>query len=308
MKILFAGTPEIGIPSLVELNKHYEICGVLTNPDRPKGRKKKLHPSPIKASAIELNLEIFQPEKLNEDFYSQIKQLQPDILVCIAYGKIFKQEFLDLFPYGGVNIHPSLLPKYRGSSPLNSAILNGDKVSGISIQRLAKKMDSGNILLQEKFNIDETDTTGSLISKVGIASAPLIKSVIDSFINGTINEYEQNDSAATFCKLINKSDGIINWSENSVEILNKIRAYNPWPIAHTVFDGKTLNILEAKMGNTEIESEPGKVLSFSKSDGYLIKTGDGALFVTYLQLQSKKALDYKSFNNGVQNFVDTILG
>lgn len=308
MKILFAGTPGIGIPSLLALKESFNVTAVLTNPDRPQGRKKVLQPSEIKVTALELGLDVYQPEKLNEDFYSIIREEKFDLLVFIAFGKIFKPEFLEIFPLGGINIHPSLLPIYRGASPLSEAIKNGDKESGISIQRAANKMDSGNILLQERFELSETETTGSLTIKVAQMVAPLIVKVVDDIAKNTVTEYEQDKNRVTFCKLIKKEDGIIDWSKNSETILNEIRAYNPWPLAHTHFKDKTLNILEAKYSDISGEGEPGEVLEYSKKDGFLIKTGNGTLYVTCLQLQSKKALDYKSFNNGVQNFVNTLLG
>ena len=308
MRILFAGTPEIGVPALEALNREFNVCGVLTNPDKPQGRKKILQPSPIKLKAIDLGIKVYQPEKLNDEFYNTILDLKIDLLVCIAFGKIFRSSFLEIFPLGGVNIHPSLLPIYRGPSPLSEAILNGDKVSGISIQRLAPKMDSGNILLQEKFNISDDDTTESLTEKVAALSAPFIIKVVNDLEENSANEWEQDGSKATFCKLTKKEDGIINWNEDSDVILNKIRAYYPWPLAYTKFEDKTLNILKGKKSSQNTDGVPGTILNYSKVDGFLIKTGNGTIYITELQLQSKKALDYKSFNNGVKNFVNTILG
>lgn len=311
MKILFAGTPEIGVPSLVALNENFEVVGVLTNPDRPQGRKKILVPSPIKEKALELGLPVIQPEKLSEAS-DEIEALGADIVVCIAFGKIFRKSFLDLFKHGGVNIHPSLLPIYRGPSPISEAIKNGDSLTGISIQRMALKMDSGNILHQEELTLDGTETTGSLTEKVANLSAPLIVKVISELEDGSITEYEQDHDKATFCKLIKKSDGVIDWTMKTVDLLNFIRAFNPWPLAQTTFLDKSLNIIEAKNADdidvNDLNEESGEVLSYSKAKGYLVKTSDGAIYVTVLQLQSKKVLDYKSFNNGVQNFVGARLG
>lgn len=311
MRILFAGTPYIGVPSLVALHENFEVVGVLTNPDRPQGRKKKLVPSPVKEKALELGLNVIQPEKLSE-VTEEINALKPDLLVCIAFGKIFKKGFLDLFKFGGINLHPSLLPIYRGPSPISEAIKNGDKVTGISIQRLALKMDSGNILHQEELELDGTETTGSLTDKVAKLGAPLIVDVVTKIANGKISEFEQEHEKATFCKLIKKSDGIIDWSMKTSDLLNFIRAFNPWPLAQATFIDKSLNIIEAKLAEdievNELNGEPGEVLSYSKANGYLVKTSDGAIYITMLQLQSKKILDYKSFNNGVQNFVGARLG
>ncbi len=308
MRILFAGTPDIAVPVLDALSKKYDICGVLTNPDTVQGRKKTLQPPPVKIKAEELGLKVYQPEKLNNEFYSLIRGLNADILICFAYGKIFKKEFLELFPFGGLNIHPSLLPKYRGPSPISVAILNGDSISGITIQRLALKMDSGNILLQEEFCINKDDTTQSLTERVAHLSSDYMLQVMEDIVNSRVKERAQDDSKATFCKLIKKEDGLINWSLPGEQLVNQIRAFNPWPLAHTTFGDKNLNILEAEIALNVPEGEPGQVLEYSKQRGFLVKTGDGGIYITRLQLQSKKVLDYKSFNNGVQNFVGTKLG
>lgn len=308
MRIVFAGTPEIGVPSLESLAKEFNVCGVLTNPDREKGRKKILQPSAVKEKALELGIKVFQPEKLTSEFYNEIIELKPDLLVCIAYGKIFKPEFLNLFPLGGVNIHPSLLPIYRGPSPISEALLNGDKESGISIQRLAQKMDSGNILHQSKFIISDSDTTGTLTAKIAIDAAPLICDVVRNIKNNTVTEFTQDESKATFCKLIKKEDGRINWNSSSKNIINEIRAYNPWPLAQTEFGDKGLNILEATYSDIEKDGVPGLVREYSKNSGFLVNTGDGTIWITMLQLQSKKALDFKSFNNGVKDFINSVLG
>lgn len=307
MRILFAGTPDIAVPSLELLSKSFDVCGVLTNPDRKQGRKKVLVPSPVKEKALELDIPVFQPEKLDSSFCNTVKELKPDLLVCIAFGKIFRQSFLEIFPEGGINLHPSLLPLYRGPSPISEAILNGDKVSGISIQRLAKEMDSGNILHQEKFTLNGDETTESLTQRVAEMGAPLIVEVVKGIKNGTVKEYEQDHESATFCALIKKEDGLINWSSSTDKILNSIRAFTPWPLAYTRYGDKTLNILEAEKGE-DVDGQPGTVIEYSKQRGYQIKTSDGSIIVKKLQLQSKKALDYKSFNNGVQNFVGTLLG
>ncbi len=311
MRILFAGTPDIGVPSLELLSTEFEICGVLTNPDSRQGRKKTLVPSPVKEKAVELNINVYQPNKLDEEFCEIIKEIKPDLLVCIAFGKIFRKSFLDLFPLGGINLHPSLLPIYRGPSPLSEAIKNGDSTTGISVQRLALKMDSGNILHQEELILDGRETTESLTKNVAEVGAPLVLKVVKNIDSNNLDEYEQDHSKATFCSLTKKEDGVINWNSETDNILNSIRAYTPWPLAHTIFNEKGLNILEAHVPEDLLEKpvgEPGTVLLYSKRDGFLIKTLDGAIFVTKLQLQSKKALDYKSFNNGVQNFVGARLG
>jgi methionyl-tRNA formyltransferase len=309
MRILFAGTPEIAIPSLEKLSSEFTICGVLTNPDKPKGRKNILSPSPVKEKALEIGLDVYNPNRLNQEFEEIVRGLKPDLLVCIAFGKIFKKSFLDLFPMGGINLHPSLLPVYRGPSPISEAILNGDKTTGLTIQRLALEMDSGNILYQKELALNGTETTLSLTQKVSLLGADAILEVVKNIKNGNVEEWEQDHSRATFCRLTKKEDGKIDWNKDSEYILNRIRAYNPWPIAHTMFLDKSLNILEGEIGPFLNNGKPGDVLEYSKSNGYLVKVGDNqSIYIKVLQLQSKKILDYKSFQNGVSNFVGTRLG
>lgn len=310
MRIIFAGTPEIAVPSLEILSKHFEICGVLTNPDRPKGRKKKLIASPVKEKALELGLTVYQPEKLNKACREEIEALKPDLLVCIAYGKIFGPRFLGVFPKGGINLHPSLLPEYRGPSPLSAAILGGNSESGISVQRLGLEMDSGNIIIQRKFTLDQSETTESLTQEVSQTGAEYVLEAVKLINEGKDEDWPQDHEKATYCSLVKKEDGILNWEDSSEKILRVVRAYNPWPLAQTVFEDKSLNIIEAKICEEAApgDEKPGTVLSLNKKNGIIIKTGDGSIAVTKLQLQSKKALDYKSFINGVKNFIGATLG
>lgn len=310
MRIIFAGTPEIAVPSLEILAKNFEVCGVLTNPDRPKGRKKKLIPSPVKEKALELGLTVYQPEKLTKAFREEIEALKPDLLVSVAYGKIFREKFLGAFPRGGLNLHPSLLPLYRGASPLMAAILGGDDESGITVQRLAPEMDSGNILVQRSFPMNHTETTLSLTKAVSVTGAEYLLEAVTMIDQGKDEDFAQDHDKATYCTLVQKEDGLINWEEKAELILRKIRAYNPWPLAHTSFEEKGLNILQASLwtGECSVTGKPGSVLEMNKKEGILIQTGEGIIAVTELQLQSKKVLDHKSFINGVKNFIGAELG
>jgi len=309
MKIIFAGTPEIAVPSLKALAGEFEICAVLTNPDRATGRGRKIVCSPVKEAALELGLKVLQPEKLDEQFIEEVRSLDADLLAVIAFGRIFKKNFIDLFPYGGINLHPSKLPIYRGPSPLSEAIKNGDEKIAVSVQKLALKMDSGDLLLQPELTLDGTETTGSLTERVSILGAPLMVEAVRLLQNNKDCGTPQNNSDATFCKLIQKGDGIINWGKSSAQIEREIRAYSPWPGSYTHYEDKKLNILEATLysGVFNMEKPAGSVLALDKKAGIIIKTGDSALAVQKLQLQSKKPMDYKSFINGNQNFVGSIL-
>jgi len=308
MRILFAGTPEIAVPSLKALAEKFEVCAVLTNPDRETGRGRKIISSPVCEAARELGLKVLQPEKLDEPFLEEVKALKPDLLAVIAFGKIFRKNFLELFPLGGINLHPSLLPKYRGPSPLSEAIRKGDRKTGISVQKLALKMDSGDIILQPELELDGRETTGSLTEKVAELGAPLMVQAVEILTKNPGAGTAQADSEATFCKLITKEDGLIDWTSAAEEIERNIRAYSPWPGTYSWYEGKKINILEADLYDGDApEGTPGSVLSFSKKEGILVATGSGVLAVKRLQLQSKKPMDYKSFVNGNREFVGSIL-
>jgi len=312
MRILFAGTPDIAVPSLKSLAGRHEIVGVLTNPDRAGGRGRALVPPPVKTAALRLGLEVLQPDRLDEVVLQRIKALEPDILVVVAYGKIFKNNFLSLFPAGGINLHPSLLPKYRGCSPIQAAILAGDEVTGITIQRIALEMDSGAILARKTIELDGRETGGSLTGKAAGLGAELLVRVLGDLESGTLKETPQDTGGVSFCYRIRKEDGRIDWSAPAQIIERKVRAYNPWPGGWTTWGDKRLVIFRAAVQeSTSLPAggkTPGKVLGVDKGRGFLIQTGRGVLSVEELQLQAKKVMDWKSFLNGNGGFPGSVLG
>jgi methionyl-tRNA formyltransferase len=343
MRLLFAGTPDIAVPSLRELAGHHTVCGVLTSPDRRAGRGRRTVPSPVKAAAEELGLPVIQPARLGSDARKQVAELSPRLLVVFAYGRIFGPKFLSLFPRGGVNIHPSLLPKYRGPSPIQAAVLAGDLETGISVQSVALEMDAGDIYAQIRIPLTGSETAESLSSHVAAAAAPLIRSVVDGIEAGTATATPQAEEGVSYCSIITKEDGEIDWRASAVAIERMVRAYNPWPTAHTTFEGRGLSILaatvdedpgagnpsgsagsvglagagetrtspgapDARVDSSETPAVPGRVLGMDKRRGILVQTADGTIAVRKLQLQSKKALDYKAFWNGVNNFKGAVLG
>ena len=309
MRVVFAGTPDIAVPSLKAVASEHEVVGVLTNPDRGSGRGKKLHHSPVKEAALELGLNVLQPDRLNGEFRKTVESLRPDILICIAYGKIFGPLFLELFPRGGINLHPSKLPDLRGPSPLNSLILRGDSEGAITVQTLAKEMDSGDILLQIPLGIDERETAESLTEKVANEGGACLLKVLEGLEKGSIEPHPQDHEKATFCGMIGKNDGLMDWNRPAVELDRIVRAYTPWPHGFTFWKGQRLNIIEAApYAGSSSDGEAGEVIGMDKKEGILIKTGEGVLAVKRLQLQSKKALDYKSFLNGSKDFIASVLG
>ncbi len=312
MRILFAGTPDIAVPALRALAPVHELAGVLTNPDRPRGRGKKMRYSPVKEEALALGLPLFQPEKLDAPFCETIKELGAELLVCLAYGRIFPPSFLGIFPRGGINFHPSRLPELRGPSPLNSLILRGETKSAVTVQTLAKEMDAGDILLQEELPVREDETLESLSRKAAAMAGPCFLKVLQSMENGSLISRPQEHEKASYCRLIGKQDGLLDWRRPACELDRIIRAYYPWPLGHTFWKGKRLNILEAHVLSSPdaqaADVTPGTVTALDRNEGFLVQTGNAFLGVTRLQLQSKKALDFKSFYNGSKDFTGSVLG
>ena len=318
MRILFAGSPSIAVPSLEFLLKqscdadNYQLAGLLTNPDSSRGRSGKPQPSEcadfIKKNEA-LSIPVLKPENLDSAAREQVMALKPDILVSFAYGKIFGPKFLSLFPLGGINIHPSLLPKYRGPSPIPAAIINNETVTGITIQQLAEKTDCGDILYQETIAVNMRETTASLSERVSKKAAEILPLALKGITEGTIQPKAQDNSAATYCPLLVKEDGLINWSQSAGEIDARIRAFNPWPLSWTYHGDKQIFILKAGIFNSSDDTHPpGLVLGKDKDNGILIQSGKGILTATELQYGTKKALNWRDFINGAKNFIGARLG
>lgn len=324
MKILYAGSPEASVTTLKILFENqkdfgFEIVGVLSNPPTAKGRHKELTPTPVAAYAAENGIPVFTPEHLDSESRNQIQPLNADLLVSFAYGHIFGPKFLGMFPMGGINLHPSLLPKYRGCTPVPAAILNGDTVTAVTVQTLALKMDEGDILAQEIVELNGTETGESLLNYSAETGADLICHVISSCENGKLVEGKPQEGEASYTGIITKEDGKINWNESAAKIESKIRAYFPDPGCYTTEEltpgnFQPLKILSAAVipesdsRCSEYKNESaGKVLQFNKAEGIYIKTSDGILCVKELQRQGKKPMAYKDFMNGARNFVGTQL-
>ncbi len=308
MRLLFAGGSDFSLPSLRKLIEEFTLTAVLTHPDTEAGRGKKITVNPVKGLALEKSVPILEPEKLDRQTEEPVLSLTADLLVVVAYGKIFPGWFIDLFPEGGINLHPSLLPKYRGPSPVTAAILNGDEETGITVQKLARKMDAGDILAQITIPLRGDETTASLLEETSRLGAGLLTETIRKMRNGRIDPIAQDDSKATYCGLIKKEDGKIDWALPADKIERMVRAYQPWPKAYCSWRQSTLFLLEAAVyGSSPKQDVPGTVLGMDKKEGILIQTGNGVLAVTRLQLQAKKAVDFKSFLNGAHHFIGSQL-
>ena len=309
MRILFAGTPQIAVPALRLLARQHEVCAVLCAPDAASGRNRHLIPPPAKSAAQELAIPVVQPDRIGSQARELVRPYRAELLVCVAYGRIFGPRFLSLFPRGGINLHPSLLPRHRGPAPIPAAILAGDVRSGVSVQALALEMDSGDIYAKREIELTGRETTGSLGVIAAQEGAELLAEVVTTIEKGTATPVPQNHADATFSRMISKDDGRIDWRASAIEIDRAVRAYLPWPLAHTRYNELTLNILETTpIPDGKSSVEPGTVVGVDKAAGILIQTGSGILSVQRLQLQNKRPLDWKSFLNGVRNFPGTPLG
>ena len=323
MRVVFAGSPAIAVPSLETLSREggIELVGVLTSPDSPRGRSGRSQPSETgeAASAILKEFEtrgrpsfpILKPLKLDSAIREQVGSLNPDLLVSFAYGRFFGPKFMALFPLGGINIHPSLLPKYRGPAPIQAAILNRDSVTGISIQRLSQEMDGGDILASDELQLTGRETTGSLSEIAAEKAARMLPGVLKKIADGTASAAVQDTDKVSYCSLISAQDALIDWKMSAEEIEARVRAFDPWPLCRTVHKEKDLLILKAsvyKEKNSGALEKPGLVLGIDKQDGILVQTGGGILAVTKLQYQAKKALLWRDFLNGVRDFSGSELG
>lgn len=292
MKIVYLGTPDFAVLPLERINaSSHEILAVVTQPDRPFGRKAVITPCAVKTKAIELGLKTLSYEKIRLEGVEDLKALNPDIMVTCAFGQILSKEILDIPKFGVINIHASLLPKYRGSAPIQYAIINGDKKTGVTIMQTDVGVDTGDILLQEEVEISPTETAGELFEKLSNLGANIIVSALDKIERGEITPVKQDESLASHVKILSKSDGVIDFSKPATEINNLVRGLNPWPIAYTYLGDKTLKVYRAEvcLENGEI----GRVLS--TDNGLVIGCGENSIKLLEVQLEGSKKMPIKDF-------------
>lgn len=318
LRVVFAGSPECAVPALEAVAMAHTVVAVLSNPPAPVGRSRNPVPSAVSQAAERLkatgllkpDVPVITPERITDEVREQLAAVKPDAMACFAYGKIFGPKTLALFPRGAVNLHPSLLPRWRGCAPVPAAILAGDRETGISIQKMVKEMDAGDILAQKHYPISGNETAGELLDRLSHEGAPLLVAVLDRLELGTASGIPQNHDEATYCGMLCKHDGEIDWNRTASEISAQIRAFHPWPGAFTHTRGTDLLIHQATpfSGPVEGGSAPGTVLGIDKKAGILVQTGNGVLAITSLQWRAKKPLDWKSFINGTRDFSGTLLG
>ena len=299
LNIIYMGTPDFSVPALDELNKNYNILAVVTQPDKEVGRKRQLKASPVKEYAINNNIKVFQPSKIRVD-YKDILSLNPDIIITCAYGQIIPKEVLNYPKYGCVNIHASLLPKLRGGAPIHKAIINGYGETGITIMYMDEKMDSGDIIYQEKVKIEENDNAGTLFDKLSVLGSKMIIKVLPDIINGTNKRIKQNENEVTYAYNITREEEHILFNKSTRDVYNHIRGLYPWPVGYTTLDDKKVKIYSSKIGTSTKYGELGEIINIY-NDAIGVKTLDGEILITELQFEGKKRVSVKDYLNGLHD-------
>jgi len=299
------GTPEFAVPALDALiHSEHEIVGVFAQPDEPAGRGRSLVSPPVKKLALQHRLTIHQPPSLRRSCeLDRLASLRPDVVVIAAYGKILPESFLQVPPRGCLNIHASLLPRHRGPSPIAAAILAGDEVTGVTIMIVTKMMDTGPILTQRQVPILPHDTSGSLSQKLSGLGAELLMETLPEWLDGKLVPQPQDNDKATYCKMIAKEDGLIDWRRPAVELWRKVRAFQPWPGGYTTWQGRTVKIIEAVPLSGE--GTPGRVVAMSPESGAPVgvQTGEGILGLVQVQLEGKRVVSAAEFVRGQRDFI-----
>lgn len=301
MKIVYMGTPDFAVPGLKALAEAgYEVAGVVTQPDKPKGRGKTLLPTPVKEEAMKHGFPVYQPEKIrkNQEFMDILRGIAPDIIVVAAFGQIIPSEILELPRFGCINIHASLLPKYRGAAPIQQAVIDGEKESGVTIMKMGTGLDTGDMISRIVIPLEEQETGGSLFDKLAQAGARLLIDTLPSIFEGTaVYEKQPQESPTPYAAMITKKMGCMDFSKSAEELERLVRGMNPWPSAYTSLNGKTLKVWAGRVRDENTEAEPGTVIRTDK-EGIHVACGQGVLILTEVQLEGKKRMEADAFLRG----------
>ncbi len=310
MKVIFMGTPDFSVGILKALvQAGHEVVLAVTQPDKPKGRGGKMQYPPVKEKALEYQIPVFQPKRVrNPECIEELRKYPADIMVVVAFGQILPKEILEMTPYGCVNVHASLLPKYRGAAPIQWAVINGEKVSGVTTMQMDEGIDTGDMLLKTEVVLDEKETGGSLHDKLSAAGAELCVRTLKALEEGTVTPEVQKESTTEYARMLEKSIGRIDWNQSADAIERLIRGLDPWPSAFTDWEGKVMKIWEAQVvKGPETAEIPGTVTAVEK-DGFLVQTGQGALKVLALQIPGKKRMEAGAFLRGYPMNPGMVLG
>ncbi|MCI6019074.1 MAG: methionyl-tRNA formyltransferase [Clostridiales bacterium] len=310
MRVIFMGTPDFAVPTLqAVIDAGHEVAAVFTQPDKAKGRGKAVVYTPVKEKALEYHIPVYQPVKVRDpEVIEQIRQMNPDVIVVVAFGQLLPKTLLDIPPYGCINVHASLLPKYRGAAPIQWAVINGEKISGVTTMYMAEGLDTGDMILKEEVMLDEKETGGSLHDKLSVIGAALLVKTLNMLKEGTAVREKQDDSLkGQYAKMLDKHMGAIDFNEPAEKIERLIRGLNPWPSAYTKLNGKTCKFWLADVDSSDYDGVCGEVVRVTKND-FVIKTGQGGLIVKELQLEGKKRMDAGAFMRGVSIKEGVIFG
>lgn len=307
-RVVFMGTPQFAVPALEALCQHHEVAGVVTQPDRAAGRGRRLVPSPVKGVALARGLPVYQPASLRPaEALDQLADWQPDVIVVAAFGQILLKPVLELAPHGCLNVHASLLPRYRGAAPIAAAILAGDDTTGITIMKLDEGLDTGPLLAQADLAIAPEDTTASLGEKLAVLGAELLIGTLPGWIGGEIQAQPQDDALASYCQRLSKADGELGWTQTAQQLDRQVRAFFPWPGAYTTWQGKRLKVLRGRPRAEWLgEAGPGEVVELPNGAG--VVTGQGLLELLEVQLAGKKPMAAGPFIRGQRLIVGEVLG
>lgn len=310
MRILFMGTPDFAAESLKALvNAGKNVVGVVSQPDKPKGRGHKLTPTDVKAAAMDSGIPVFQPEKIkNGELMPVLEELKPDVIIVVAYGKILPSYVLNYPEFGCINVHASLLPKYRGAAPIQWVIINGEKVTGVTTMQMDEGLDTGAMLMSEQTEIGEYETAGELFDRLAALGGELLLKTLDSLEAGTLKPVKQNETDSSYAPLIRRETGVIDWSKSAREISKLICGMNPWPLASTIYEGGTLKIASAEVDAENTNETAGKVLSLEKGRGLKVACGEGCLYITTAQFPESKKMNVEDYARGHEINIGTVLG
>lgn len=298
--LVFMGTPEFSVPILTMLHEEgYDILAVVTQPDRPVGRKKVLTPTPVKTEALRLGLPVLQPDKLRgSQQLDDLLSMNPDILITAAFGQLLPKELLEAPKYGCLNVHASLLPAYRGGAPIHQAVMDGKSETGVTIMYMAEKLDAGDIISQKAIPIGETDTTGMLFESLSIVGRDLLKETLPTVLDGTNARIVQDEKLVTFARNISREQERIDWNQSAQEIFNHVRGLNPWPVAYTTLQQQVVKVWWGETGKQNTNRPIGTVVDI-KPDRIVVQTGNGQAFeITELQPSGKKKMSAEEFLRG----------
>ncbi len=298
MRLVFFGTPELAVPSLEAVVRVHDVTALVCRPDQPRGRGRQVVPPPTKVWAQDHGIAVYQPTKLNDGGFERwLREQAPEVCALVAYGRIIKQPLLDVPRHGFINVHPSLLPRHRGPSPIQTALLEGDTITGVTIMRLDAGMDTGDMLLQEEMPIAPEDTGITLTERLAALGARMLVQALDAIERGEASYTPQDHTAATYCKMLSKADGRIDWSRPASRIHNLVRACLPWPVAQTTLGDTVLLIHETRCVDEPATGEPGTILCIER-DAVVVATGEGALAITRVQPPGKKPMPMGDFLRG----------